>query len=113
MIAHGCLLPGSVARQVAGTLRAQLDHLQVELRLQAAANAVPGKDLTGTDRLVLAKLRTHGGEMRPREIEDALDSGRATVNAALQKLEYKGLVARRSLPCPRRTKAFAWRALPV
>ncbi len=98
---------------VAGTLCEQLAHLQIELRLQAAANAVPGKGLTGTDRLVLAKLRDHGGELRPREIEDALDSGRATVNAALQKLEHKGLVARRSLPCPKRTKAFAWRALPV
>lgn len=98
-------------RQLGGTMRPQLEHLRVEVERNTMAAALPGKGLNGTDRLVLAVLRQAGQALRPREIEQKIEAGKASVNGSLQRLEHCRMVVRNALPCPRNTKAFEWSAV--
>ncbi len=75
------------------------------------AAALPGKGLSHTDRLVLVVLRQAGRPLRPREIEQKMEAGKASVNVSLQRLEHCRMAVRNALPCPRNTKAFEWSAV--
>lgn len=103
-----CRVPQHWQRQLGGTMREQLAHLRVEVERNTMAAALPGKGLNGTDRLVLAVLRQAGCALRPREIEQKIEAGKASVNGSLQRLERCRMVVRNALPCPRNTKAFEW-----
>ena len=103
-------VPLSWVRQLGGTLKQQLEHLRVDVERNTAAAALPGKGLNNTDRLVLAVLRQAGGALRPRDIEQKIEAGNASVNVSLQRLERCRMVVRNALPCPRNTKAFEWSA---
>lgn len=103
-----CRVPQHWQRQLGGTLAGQLAHLRVEVERNTMAAALPGKGLNGTDRLVLAVLRQAGQPLRPREIEQKIEAGKASVNVSLQRLERCSMVVRNALPCPRGLKAFEW-----
>ena len=104
-------VPLSWVRQLGGTMQQQLEHLRVDVERNTAAAALPGKGLNGTDRLVLVVLRQAGRALRPREIEEKIEAGKASVNGSLQRLEHCRRVVRNALPCPRNTKAFEWSAV--
>ena len=104
-------VPMSWVRQLGGTLKQQVEHLRVEVERNTMAAALPGKGLNNTDRLVLAVLRQAGGALRPRDIEQKIEAGKASVNVSLQRLERCRMVVRNALPCPRNTKAFEWSAV--
>jgi len=105
-------IPESWRRQLAGTLEVQLAHLRIDVErhaLDVVSAMGVGAELNRTDRAVLAILARRAGEMRPREIEDGIAMGRASVNASLHRLERMRRVVRRAVPCPQGTRAFAWR----
>ena len=104
-------VPLSWVRQLGGTLGEQLAHLRVDVERNTMAAALPGKGLSHTDRLVLVVLRQAGRPLRPREIEQKMEAGKASVNVSLQRLEHCRMAVRRALPCPRNTKAFEWSAV--
>ena len=104
-------VPLSWVRQLGGTLKPQLEHLRVDVERNTAAAALPGKGLNGTDRLVLVVLRQAGRALRPREIEEKIEAGAASVNGSLQRLERCRMAVRNALPCPRNTTAFEWSAV--
>lgn len=103
-------VPQHWLRQLGGTLGEQLAHLRVEVERNTMAAALPGKGLSNTDRLVLVVLRQAGRALRPREIEEKLEAGKASVNGSLLRLEHCRMAVRNALPCPRNTKAFEWSA---
>ena len=104
-------VPQHWLRQLGGALGEQLAHLRVEVERNTMAAALPGKGLSNTDRLVLVVPRQAGQALRPREIEEKLEAGKASVNGSLQRLERCRMVVRNALPCPRNTKAFEWSAV--
>ena len=104
-------VPQHWQRQLGGTMRQQLEHLRVEVERNTMAAALPGKGLSHTDRLVLVVLRQAGRPLRPREIEQKMEAGKASVNVSLQRLEHCRMAVRNALPCPRNTKAFEWSAV--
>ena len=57
MMNQGCLLPRSVGRQLAGTVREQLAHLTCDVARMTAAAAISGDGFQGADKLVLAVLQ--------------------------------------------------------
>ena len=101
-------VPQHWGRQLGGTLREQLAHLRICVERVMLAAALPGKGLNSMDRAILAALTLAGRAMRPREIEEQIDGGAASVNASLRRLEHCRMVVRKPLPCPRNTKAFEW-----
>ena len=64
MMNRGCLLPKSVGRQLAGTVREQLAHLACDVSRLTAAAALSGDGLQGFDRQVLAD-KVYGGFATP------------------------------------------------
>lgn len=101
-------VPQHWGRQLGGTLREQLAHLRICVERVMLAAALPGKGLNSMDRAILAALTLAGWAMRPREIEEQIGGGAASVNASLRRLEHCRMVVRKPLPCPRNTKAFEW-----
>lgn len=108
MIERGCLLPPSVARQVAGTLPEQLAHLKCEVAKSTAAAAVLGDGFKGGDRKVIATLRAKGKRLRPREIQDEAHMDKTGVHESLNRLEKRGMVRRYPVESRTKTPAFEW-----
>lgn len=105
------MVPSSWRRQLAGTLKVQIEHLGVDVARSVAAAAVAGDGFAGKDRLVLVVLREAKAALRPREIEDLARASKTAVNESLNRLEHRGLVRREAVPSRLKTPAFAWRAL--
>ena len=101
-------VPQHWMRQLGGTLAAQLGPLQVDVERNALAASLSGNGLNSTDRAVWAALKMAARPMRPREIEETIDQGRASVNVALQRLERCGIAKRAALPNVRNMPAFEW-----
>lgn len=105
------MVPSSWRRQLAGTLKVQLEHLGVDVARAMAAKAVAGDGFAGKDRLVLVVLREAGAALRPREIEDRARASKTAVNESLNRLEHRGMVCREPVPTRLKTPAYAWRVV--
>lgn len=111
MMNRGCLLPRSVGRQLAGTVREQLAHLTCDVARMTAAAAISGDGFQGADKLVLAVLQVSKESLRPRQIEERTRVSKTGVNESLQRLERCGKARRKAVPSPTRTPAWAWSAV--
>lgn len=111
MMNRGCLLPRSVGRQLAGTVREQLVHLACDVSRLMAAAAIAGDGLQGFDRQVLAVLQEKDESLRAREIQERSRVSRTGVNESLLRLERRGKVRRKAVPSPTNTPAWAWSAV--
>lgn len=108
---RGCLLPRSVGRQLAGTVREQLAHLACDVSRLMAAAAVCGDGLQGFDRQVLAVLQEKDESLRAREIQERSRVSKAGVNESLLRLERRGKARRKAMPSPTNTPAWGWSAV--
>lgn len=111
MMNRGGLLPRSVGRQLAGTVREQLAHLACDVSRLMAAAAVSGDGLQGFDRQVLAVLQEKDESLRAREIQERSRVSKTGVNESLLRLERRGKVRRKAVQSPTNTPAWAWSAV--
>lgn len=105
------MVPSSWRRQLAGTLKVQVEHLSIDVSREMDAKAVLGDGFAGREKMILAVMRKAGRALRPREIEDLARSSKTSVNEGLNRLEHRGLVRRQAVPSHNKTPAFAWSAV--
>lgn len=107
----GCMLPGSVGRQLAGTLNEQLAHLRAVL-VSRDVEGRPSDVAPNSETQIDALLRGAGGELTSGDIERAVSLSKCTVNKALRNLEGKRRVSRRPIVRPGcGGLAYVWSAI--